>query len=114
MDIVVRQSGGVLGVEKKIELRGGALTVTDSGASRREPLQPAKRASLQAQAEVLLDQVPHIKRRKGSPVSDVLETEVLIDDGAGNSRRIHYQSGDSVPSDFRQFVSSVVELAPDR
>jgi hypothetical protein len=111
VDIVIRQTGGVLGMDRRVELGGSAVVVSEQGNERSRHVQRSDREAVEHVAEQLIRAAPRIRRYKGPPVSDTLTTEVLIKSAGGHTKMFRYATGDTAPADLRSLVSSVVALA---
>jgi hypothetical protein len=112
VEIRVHEKGGVLGVDRRVEVKDGTLTVVVNGVPRaRRKLDPVVE-------ERLLELVARLPKRviispySGSRIADTLETTIHITDD-GREQRLRVQSGDDAPDQLWEFLGALTEISPE-
>ena len=112
MEIHVHEKGGVFGLDRRVEVKDGTLTVVVNGVRRvHRELEPAMQARLRELVGRLPRRVP-VSRYSGPRISDSLETTIHITDD-GRDQRLRVKSGDDAPDQLWEFLGAVTEISPE-
>jgi hypothetical protein len=96
MRIEVHQRGGVLGLDRLYLVIDATIEVIDKGRSRgARDLDPDAAERIGALAASAVQAEP--ARTAAPPVSDAMETDIAIQAGAGEPRRLSVRTGDDAP-----------------
>jgi hypothetical protein len=111
VEIHVHERGGVLGIDRRVDVKDGTLTVVVNGVPRaRRRLEPA----VQARLRELVARLPsrlQVNRYTGPRISDSMETTVYISD-RGRDQQLEIKSGDDAP-ELWEFLGAVTEISPE-
>jgi hypothetical protein len=117
MKITLRQTGGIVGLDDRVELDDAELTVASVGGEpRRRSLAPDELAHLHEAVERLLAQAPAVLPPLASDAvvaSDSMLTELTI----GPNRRAHrfrIRSGDEAPAELWDLVDALTDATKPR
>ena len=111
MEIRVRQHGGVLGVDRSVNVVDGTVTVVDQSGRRCHDLEP----DVQERLTHLAAQVAHVPaphRERGLlPFSDEMETSLDIWTDNEEHRALRLRSGDDAPDAVWELLGTLNEVA---
>ena len=109
MKLSVTQKGGFLGIDQRIEIEDGTLTLTEFG-------KVTKRLSVAKERQKRLEDVARDFAKCGSappapdgPASDSMETEICIVDGA-TEHASSFVSGQSMPGEAEELLALTGEI----
>jgi ABC-type metal ion transport system substrate-binding protein len=107
--VSVHQQGGILGVDRLVEVSDGAVTVTEHGARR--TIGELEGQELRTLSELAAQVIQTDLAAGDTPKTyDSMLTVVNIEDGAA-SRHLAVRSGQEVPPEVRQLVRAVTSAA---
>jgi hypothetical protein len=111
MQISLRQTGGSFGGERSVRIAQDALHVTDNGVAASRKLTAEEASSVEGLAAQLVKGAA-AGTFPGDPyASDVMTTEVEIDDDDGATHRYETSSGGNAPTELWQLVGKLGEVA---
>jgi hypothetical protein len=111
MYVSVRQRGGFGGVDRKVEVRGGRVRVTEKGETREGPsLGEPEQTRLEEAVRNVLDSRGGVEPLRGSPPSDSMDTHIEVADG--DERRVwKLRTGDDAPTEVWDLLGAVGRVA---
>jgi hypothetical protein len=111
MYIALMQRGGYLGLDRKVEVQDGGLTITENGAVKpTQGLDPAQRAQLEDLAAKAVRASGQLEPRTGTAPSDSMDTELEIEID-GTRTKLALGSGDQAPGDLWQLIGEISKLS---
>lgn len=111
MEISIQQRGGVLGLDRTVEVKEGVVTVTEHGVRKdRRRLTPTLAQRLKELAARVLREGTEVHVYTGVPVSDQLRTRIEILD-QGERRTLDLKSGDEAPDEVWELLGTVSEAS---
>jgi hypothetical protein len=107
MYVALRQRGGFLGLDRKIEVEDGTVSVTENGLKTKvQDLDASKTSQITELATAVLEKSSEIAPRSGSLASDSMETAIEI--AAGSKRKVlSVNSGDRAPGELWELVGEL-------
>ncbi len=111
MKINLRQSGGIVGGDERLDLDDTKLTVSSRGERpRTRQLSQSEQAKVTAAAERLLAKPDALSAKPPFVASDSMTTEINIGD-AHQKRRFEVASGQDAPDELWDLVDALSEAA---
>jgi hypothetical protein len=112
VEIHVHEKGGVLGIDRQVDVKDGVLKVVVNGVERaRQRLEPDTEERLRQLAERLPNGC-RIGRYDGPRIGDSMETTIKIAQN-GRSQQLRVQSGDDAPEQVWDLLGAVSEISPE-
>ena len=104
MKISLRQQGGLLGLDREVEVDGDVVKIIDKGDVRYAPrLDPAQREQVERLAARVAEVSDKVIPLGGDLPSDAMATDIAIEDG-GRRSRLAVTSGDSAPDEVWELI----------
>jgi hypothetical protein len=100
----VRQRGGFLGLDRKVQVDGNLVRITEKGATRRvHPLGAAEVARVRDLVTRVARVSEQAVQHRSELPSDVLATKIAIEDGP-HRKILTVRTGDSAPDEVWELI----------